>query len=76
MQGFAQSLLRRMSHRSSMHGCGVTFEIVSNIPGVREGQHDLSLFKQCNELQCDLYIYIYYILVFKSLRSVRLFQCL
>uniref|UniRef100_A0A8C1X4I7 Kinesin family member 13Bb n=1 Tax=Cyprinus carpio TaxID=7962 RepID=A0A8C1X4I7_CYPCA len=35
-QGFAQSLLRRMSHRSSVHGCGVTFEIVSNIPGVRE----------------------------------------
>ncbi|XP_016317136.1 kinesin-like protein KIF13B isoform X3 [Sinocyclocheilus anshuiensis] len=32
-QGFAQSLLRRMSHRSSVHSCGVTFEIVSNIPG-------------------------------------------
>uniref|UniRef100_A0A672SC90 Kinesin-like protein unc-104 n=1 Tax=Sinocyclocheilus grahami TaxID=75366 RepID=A0A672SC90_SINGR len=32
-QGFAQSLLRRMSHRSSVHSCGVAFEIVSNIPG-------------------------------------------
>uniref|UniRef100_A0A671LDU6 Kinesin-like protein KIF13B n=1 Tax=Sinocyclocheilus anshuiensis TaxID=1608454 RepID=A0A671LDU6_9TELE len=39
-QGFAQSLLRRMSHRSSIHGCGVTFEIVSNIPGVREDSED------------------------------------
>lgn len=33
-QGFAQSLLKRMSHRSNIPGCGVTFEIVSNIPGV------------------------------------------
>uniref|UniRef100_A0A8C5TT51 Kinesin family member 13B n=1 Tax=Malurus cyaneus samueli TaxID=2593467 RepID=A0A8C5TT51_9PASS len=31
-QGFAQSFLRRMSPRSSIPGCGVTFEIVSNIP--------------------------------------------
>uniref|UniRef100_G3TX86 Kinesin family member 13B n=1 Tax=Loxodonta africana TaxID=9785 RepID=G3TX86_LOXAF len=31
-QGFAQSLLKKMSHRSSIPGCGVTFEIVSNIP--------------------------------------------
>uniref|UniRef100_A0A8C3BCR6 Kinesin family member 13B n=1 Tax=Cairina moschata TaxID=8855 RepID=A0A8C3BCR6_CAIMO len=35
-QGFAQSFLRRMSHRSSIPGCGVTFEIVSNIPEERE----------------------------------------
>uniref|UniRef100_A0A8D2CK85 Kinesin family member 13B n=1 Tax=Sciurus vulgaris TaxID=55149 RepID=A0A8D2CK85_SCIVU len=38
-QGFAQSLLKKMSHRSSIPGCGVTFEIVSNIPeaqGVEE----------------------------------------
>uniref|UniRef100_A0A8C9ZHD3 Kinesin family member 13B n=1 Tax=Sander lucioperca TaxID=283035 RepID=A0A8C9ZHD3_SANLU len=33
-QGFAQSLLKRMSQRSTIPGCGVTFEIVSNIPGV------------------------------------------
>lgn len=33
-QGFAQSLLKRMSHRSNIPGCGVTFEIVSNVPGV------------------------------------------
>ncbi|KAG7259447.1 hypothetical protein CRUP_000659 [Coryphaenoides rupestris] len=32
-QGFAQSLLRRVSQRSPIPGCGVTFEIVSNIPG-------------------------------------------
>lgn len=32
-QGFAQSLLKRMSQRSTIPGCGVTFEIVSNIPG-------------------------------------------
>lgn len=35
-QGFAQSIFRRMSPRSSIPGCGVTFEIVSNIPEVRE----------------------------------------
>ncbi|XP_058610876.1 kinesin-like protein KIF13B isoform X1 [Onychostoma macrolepis] len=39
-QGFAQSLLRRMSHRSSIHGCGVTFEIVSNIPGEIQSSED------------------------------------
>uniref|UniRef100_A0A8C1GJH0 Kinesin family member 13Ba n=1 Tax=Cyprinus carpio TaxID=7962 RepID=A0A8C1GJH0_CYPCA len=32
-QGFAQNLLRRMSTRSTIPGCGVTFEVVSNIPG-------------------------------------------
>uniref|UniRef100_A0A674B3P8 Kinesin family member 13B n=1 Tax=Salmo trutta TaxID=8032 RepID=A0A674B3P8_SALTR len=35
-QGWGQSLMKRMSHRSTIPGCGVTFEIVSNIPGVRE----------------------------------------
>ncbi|CDR00875.1 unnamed protein product [Oncorhynchus mykiss] len=30
------SLLKWMSHRSTIPGCGVTFEIVSNIPGVSE----------------------------------------
>uniref|UniRef100_A0A665WH09 Kinesin family member 13Bb n=1 Tax=Echeneis naucrates TaxID=173247 RepID=A0A665WH09_ECHNA len=39
-QGFAQSLLKRMSHRSTIPGCGVTFEIVSNIPGVKQLIHD------------------------------------
>ncbi|XP_039546132.1 kinesin-like protein KIF13B isoform X2 [Pimephales promelas] len=39
-QGFAQSLFRRMSHRSSLHGSGVTFEIVSNIPGDMQGSED------------------------------------
>ncbi|XP_077075588.1 kinesin-like protein KIF13B isoform X3 [Siphateles boraxobius] len=39
-QGFAQSLFRRMSHRSSIHSCGVTFEIVSNIPGDMQGSED------------------------------------
>uniref|UniRef100_A0A8I3WVV4 Kinesin family member 13B n=1 Tax=Callithrix jacchus TaxID=9483 RepID=A0A8I3WVV4_CALJA len=36
-QGFAQSLLKKMSHRSSIPGCGVTFEIVSNIPEDAQG---------------------------------------
>ncbi|XP_008826335.1 kinesin-like protein KIF13B isoform X1 [Nannospalax galili] len=36
-QGFAQSLFRKMSHRSSIPGCGVTFEIVSNIPEDAQG---------------------------------------
>ncbi|XP_029352693.1 kinesin-like protein KIF13B isoform X2 [Echeneis naucrates] len=39
-QGFAQSLLKRMSHRSTIPGCGVTFEIVSNIPGDISGPED------------------------------------
>ncbi|XP_057576810.1 kinesin-like protein KIF13B isoform X2 [Hippopotamus amphibius kiboko] len=36
-QGFAQSLLKKMSQRSSIPGCGVTFEIVSNIPEDAQG---------------------------------------
>nr|XP_045360872.1 kinesin-like protein KIF13B [Camelus bactrianus] len=36
-QGFAQSFLKKMSHRSSIPGCGVTFEIVSNIPEDAQG---------------------------------------
>ncbi|XP_072543181.1 kinesin-like protein KIF13B isoform X1 [Salminus brasiliensis] len=39
-QGFAKSLLKRMSQRSSIPGCGVTFEIVSNIPGDMQGPED------------------------------------
>uniref|UniRef100_A0A8C8RLB1 Kinesin family member 13B n=1 Tax=Pelusios castaneus TaxID=367368 RepID=A0A8C8RLB1_9SAUR len=39
-QGFAQSLLRRMSPRSSIPGCGVTFEIVSNIPEDAQGAEE------------------------------------
>uniref|UniRef100_A0A8C6LNQ4 Kinesin family member 13B n=1 Tax=Nothobranchius furzeri TaxID=105023 RepID=A0A8C6LNQ4_NOTFU len=39
-QGFAQSLLKRMSQRSTIPGCGVTFEIVSNIPGVSSTPHE------------------------------------
>nr|XP_057928808.1 kinesin-like protein KIF13B isoform X2 [Doryrhamphus excisus] len=39
-QGFAQSLLKRMSQRSLIPGCGVTFEIVSNIPGDYHGPED------------------------------------
>ncbi|XP_024909393.1 kinesin-like protein KIF13B isoform X3 [Cynoglossus semilaevis] len=39
-QGFAQSLLKRMSQRSNIPGCGVTFEIVSNIPGDIYGPED------------------------------------
>ncbi|XP_056134426.1 kinesin-like protein KIF13B [Lampris incognitus] len=39
-QGFAQNLLRRMSARSTIPGCGVTFEVVSNIPGEAQGSED------------------------------------
>ncbi|XP_053565509.1 kinesin-like protein KIF13B [Bombina bombina] len=39
-QGFAQSFLRRMSHRSSINNCGVTVEIVSNIPEDSQGAED------------------------------------
>ncbi|XP_017287903.1 kinesin-like protein KIF13B isoform X2 [Kryptolebias marmoratus] len=42
-QGFAQSLLKKMSQRSSIPGCGVTFEIVSNIPGDIHGPEDREL---------------------------------
>uniref|UniRef100_A0A8C1K3F3 Kinesin family member 13Bb n=1 Tax=Cyprinus carpio TaxID=7962 RepID=A0A8C1K3F3_CYPCA len=45
-QGFAQSLLRRMSQRSSVHGCGVTFEIVSNIPGDIQSSEDREMLAQ------------------------------
>ncbi|XP_041832708.1 kinesin-like protein KIF13B isoform X2 [Melanotaenia boesemani] len=39
-QGFAQSLLKRMSQRSTIPGCGVMFEVVSNIPGDIHGPED------------------------------------
>nr|XP_061806796.1 kinesin-like protein KIF13B [Nerophis lumbriciformis] len=39
-KGFAQSLLKKMSQRSTIPGCGVTFEIVSNIPGDFHGPED------------------------------------
>ncbi|XP_041106632.1 kinesin-like protein KIF13B [Polyodon spathula] len=42
-QGFAQSFLRRMSHRSTIPGSGVTFEIVSNIPGDTHGSEDCEM---------------------------------
>uniref|UniRef100_A0A8C5AK29 Kinesin motor domain-containing protein n=1 Tax=Gadus morhua TaxID=8049 RepID=A0A8C5AK29_GADMO len=39
-QGFAHNLLKRMSTRSTIPGCGVTFEVVSNIPGDPLGSED------------------------------------
>ncbi|XP_068136147.1 kinesin-like protein KIF13B isoform X2 [Hyperolius riggenbachi] len=39
-QGFAQNFLRRMSHRSNITSCGVTVEIVSNIPEDSQGSED------------------------------------
>ncbi|KAF5892196.1 kinesin-like protein KIF13B isoform X1, partial [Clarias magur] len=39
-QGFAKSFLKMMSQRSSIPGSGVTFEIVSNIPGDAQGPED------------------------------------
>ncbi|CAB1334977.1 unnamed protein product, partial [Coregonus sp. 'balchen'] len=41
-QGFAQNLLKRMSTRSTISGCGVTFEVVSNIPGGSEDREMLA----------------------------------
>ncbi|CAL8395190.1 unnamed protein product [Arctogadus glacialis] len=37
---FSTSLLRRVSQRSSIPGSGVTFEVVSNIPGEIQGPED------------------------------------
>ncbi|XP_043962725.1 kinesin-like protein KIF13B isoform X6 [Gambusia affinis] len=45
-QGFAQSFLKRMSQRSTIPGCGVTFEIVSNIPGDIHGPEDREMLAQ------------------------------
>lgn len=39
-QGFAHNFLKRMSARSTIPGCGVTFEVVSNIPGDAPGSED------------------------------------
>nr|XP_033791359.1 kinesin-like protein KIF13B isoform X2 [Geotrypetes seraphini] len=39
-QSFAQSIFRRMSHRSTIVGCGATIEIVSNIPEDAQGAED------------------------------------
>ncbi|XP_062857774.1 kinesin-like protein KIF13B isoform X2 [Trichomycterus rosablanca] len=39
-QGFAKSLLKRISQRSNIPGCGVTFEIISNVPGGSQGPED------------------------------------
>uniref|UniRef100_A0A668AP13 Kinesin family member 13B n=1 Tax=Myripristis murdjan TaxID=586833 RepID=A0A668AP13_9TELE len=39
-QGFAHNLLKRMSTRSTIPGCGVTFEVVSNIPGDGQSSED------------------------------------
>nr|XP_046195576.1 LOW QUALITY PROTEIN: kinesin-like protein KIF13B [Oncorhynchus gorbuscha] len=39
-QGWGQSLMKKMSHRSTIPGCGVTLEIVSNIPGEVQGPED------------------------------------
>lgn len=44
-QGFAHNFLKRMSTRSTIPGCGVTFEVVSNIPEVRLDVNTLSLPK-------------------------------
>uniref|UniRef100_A0A3Q3JIR6 Kinesin motor domain-containing protein n=1 Tax=Monopterus albus TaxID=43700 RepID=A0A3Q3JIR6_MONAL len=39
-QSFTQSLKRRMSLKHTLHSCGVTYEIVSNIPKVHEETQD------------------------------------
>lgn len=54
-QGFAQSFLRRMSHRSSIPGCGITFEIVSNIPEVNKKSEYLNWLRASNFLIFPLF---------------------
>ncbi|XP_072416992.1 kinesin-like protein KIF13A isoform X6 [Chiloscyllium punctatum] len=39
-QSFTQSLKRRMSYKHILHSCGVTYEIVSNIPKASEEAED------------------------------------
>ncbi|XP_042188164.1 kinesin-like protein KIF13A isoform X3 [Callorhinchus milii] len=39
-QSFTQSLKRRMSYKNILHSCGVTYEIVSNIPKASEEPED------------------------------------
>ncbi|OCT79108.1 hypothetical protein XELAEV_18030206mg [Xenopus laevis] len=39
-QGFAKNFLRRISHRSNISSCGVTVEVVSNIPEDSQGAED------------------------------------
>ncbi|KAJ3606514.1 hypothetical protein NHX12_026035 [Muraenolepis orangiensis] len=59
--GFAKSLLRRVSQRSPIPGCGVTFEIVSNIPGESQGPEDREMLarspnvNQLSASSLDLY---------------------
>lgn len=53
-QGFAHNFLKRMSTRSTIPGCGVTFEVVSNIPEVRL---DVNL----NNLRRVLYAQLHYV---------------
>lgn len=51
-QGFAHNFLKRMSTRSTIPGCGVTFEVVSNIPEVRLDVNILSLPKKFLKGSC------------------------
>ncbi|KAM4042669.1 kinesin-like protein KIF13B isoform 2-T2 [Anomaloglossus baeobatrachus] len=65
-QGFAQSFLRRMSSRSNITSCGVTVEIVSNIPEDFQGSEDReALARMAADVDCDNSTYIE-----KYLRSV------
>ncbi|XP_032869740.1 kinesin-like protein KIF13A isoform X4 [Amblyraja radiata] len=51
-QSFTQSLKRRMSYKYILHSCGVTYEIVSNIPKASEETEDretLALMAAKNE---------------------------
>lgn len=65
-QGFAQSFLRRMSSRSNITSCGVTVEIVSNIPEDSQGAEDReALARMAADVDYDNTTYIE-----KYLRSV------
>lgn len=53
-----------MSTRSTVPGCGVTFEVVSNIPGVSECTLMLELYARCGNLQvvgyCAMKLHVIY----------------
>uniref|UniRef100_A0A7N6BE47 Kinesin family member 13Ba n=1 Tax=Anabas testudineus TaxID=64144 RepID=A0A7N6BE47_ANATE len=70
-QGFAHNFLRRMSTRSTIPGCGVTFEVVSNIPGDAPGSEDREMLarlaaSQSTEDEAAIE---------KYLRSVLIYHC-
>lgn len=48
LQSFTQSLKRRMSLKNTLYSCGVTYEIVSNIPKVSKSVVAVIIFFSLN----------------------------